>query len=672
MNSSEPSTPAGSQLLTSAEGMVLHWTNDAEQWLGFSNGEVCGQSFHELVIPHECQPLHLRRMRQAIADGAVIYENVLRRRDGMTFWAELRAERLGDQGSEKVTLSWQIQDTTQLRLLRESKLIRDRFRDLLQVIPGALMLVNATGQVVYANRSTETMLGYAKGRLSGMPLQDLVSSDHDLSVICLQIAASDREASETLAQKHTVSARRADGSGFLSQLTLNVFDAAEGVFWLAFLSEETVVETQVTTSLSKPSTDHLEHEIREAILQSAVAQTSADHPSFGLRQRPLLLIVDDEECNRQILNMHLGASFEVREASNGADALLLAVQERPDIILTDIMMPIKNGLELCRDLRASEITRETPVIMLTAMADQGMKLDCLAAGASDFISKPFSIAELSLRLRNFAEMRRQKMELAAQKSQIEAALKDIQEKDTLLVRQEKLASLGRMSAGLIHEINNPLNYALQGLHILKQSARQLPSAAAADFSEVLRDVEEGVNRVARIIADLRGFTRTTHQSQLLITEIQPIVQTALRFFSHAWKAGVELRLDVPLGLKIRADVSQLVQVITNLVKNALDAMRIKDYAQGEPQRLMIQGCCQNSRIRLSVRDNGPGMTEEIRSRIFDPFFTTKDVGKGMGLGLSICHSIIAEHNATIDVHSVPGEFTEFVLEFPSPESNNPG
>ncbi|MFO1482372.1 MAG: ATP-binding protein [Verrucomicrobiaceae bacterium] len=387
-------------------------------------------------------------------------------------------------------------------------------------------------------------------------------------------------------------------------------------------------------------------------------------------RKPKLLIADDEPDMLRFLKSQLSASFEVLEAVDGQQAVEKAAQFLPDIILSDMMMPEKDGLQVCRELRDRTSTKSIPVVLLTARADEKTKLDCLAAGASDFLAKPFSLTEVMVRLKNLVDSRLYQKELVVQKQQLESALEQIKETESLLVRNEKLAALGRLSAGLIHEINNPLNYARQGLHIIGRSGKSLPEAEREDFMETLKDVEEGVNRVAQIISDLRGFTRNTSQVNQAF-DLRSTVETGLRFFSHVWKEGIQHEVDIPDDLEVRGDSNQFVQVFINLVQNAIDAMGTKKYPEGESPCLHLSAHASRDNIIFTIKDNGPGIPAAIRDKIFDPFFTTKDVGQGMGLGLSICNRIIADHGGRINVRSEPGQFTEFIIELPSVESIHP-
>ncbi|HEY1082210.1 MAG TPA: ATP-binding protein, partial [Prosthecobacter sp.] len=200
-------------------------------------------------------------------------------------------------------------------------------------------------------------------------------------------------------------------------------------------------------------------------------QASLKPVEVGLRRskKPKLLIADDEPDMLRFLRTQLSEGFEVIEAVDGHQAVEKAAQFLPDIILSDMMMPEKDGLQVCRELRERTSTRNIPVVLLTARADEKTKIDCLMAGASDFLGKPFSLTELSVRLKNLTDSHLYQRELAQQKQRLEAALEQIKETEAMLVRNEKLASLGRLSAGLIHEINNPLNYAKQALFVLRDT-----------------------------------------------------------------------------------------------------------------------------------------------------------------------------------------------------------
>jgi signal transduction histidine kinase len=398
--------------------------------------------------------------------------------------------------------------------------------------------------------------------------------------------------------------------------------------------------------------------------ETAVTARGIGRPGSGAR--PLVLVADDEPDMRRYLVMQL-EDVEVIEARDGAEALALVKQHLPVLALIDHMMPEMDGVEVCRAIREHHSTREMPVIMLTARADEQTKLHALEAGASDFLTKPFSGTELVLRLRNQLVMAAIRRELADLNRELGAAMEKLKDNEVLLVRNEKLSGLGQMSAGIIHEINNPLNYARAGLHALRSFRRSLPEGEHADYDEIVGDVSEGVERVAQIVADLRQFTRDDNRigGEADLTDV---VERSRRLVSHQLGDQVSFHLKGPEQALITGNGNQLVQVFVNLFQNAIDAIaqRVAEKG-GEAGRIDVGLRPAAGGWEVTVWDNGAGIPKEILGKIYDPFFTSKDVGKGMGLGLSITHQILGRHRAHIEVDTRTGEFTCFTIFFPPPD-----
>ncbi len=389
--------------------------------------------------------------------------------------------------------------------------------------------------------------------------------------------------------------------------------------------------------------------------QPAGARSNGDHST--------LLVADDEPDMLRFLKSQLNSRYDVVEASDGQQAVDRANQFLPDVILLDMNMPEKDGLQVCRELRAQAPTREIPIIMLTARADEETKLTVLSAGANDFLTKPFSASELHVRIKNLVDSHHFKERLAKQNQTLETTIDQLKETETLLVQTEKMASLGRMSAGIIHEINNPLNFATTGLYTLRNKAKYLASEQQPEYTEVLSDVEEGIKRVKNIISGLRAFTHPDTE-QVDAVEVQEIVASALRFLSVEWKDKVLIEQNLPANLRIHGNRNKLLQVFVNLLQNSLDALRRKTFSAEKPA-IWIAGAVEADKTIITVRDNGEGIDAGAIGKVFDPFFTTKDVGEGMGLGLSICFRIVQEYEGRITVRSERGKFCEFKLEFPA-------
>jgi len=377
--------------------------------------------------------------------------------------------------------------------------------------------------------------------------------------------------------------------------------------------------------------------------------------------RPKLLVADDEPDMLRFLKSQLEEDYEVAEATDGDQAATFAAQLLPDVILCDMMLPEKDGLEVCRLLRAQTSTRAIPFLMITARADDETKLLALTAGVSDFLAKPFSSAELRLRLKNLVDTHRMQKELGRQNQKLKATLDELKETELQLVQAEKLASLGRMSAGIIHEVNNPLNFAQTGLFMLAQQSHSLPEGERKNFDETVNDIREGLTRVSTIVSDLRGFTHP-QGGQMDDVKLHAAMESALRFMAAEWRNQVEIKNDIPPDLSVPAIRPRLIQVFVNLLQNSLDALKTKP-ASDEPPTIRLSVSMRGKTTVLSVRDNGPGIPAHHLGKVFDPFFTTKEVGQGTGLGLSICYRILKEMGARISVQSEAGKFCEFFLEF---------
>lgn len=464
----------------------------------------------------------------------------------------------------------------------------------------------------------------------------------------------------------TVEVQSQPGKGTKFTVHLSYEPAAETAEVSSEAQEPGVFEPSTGTVASE---EWLARLYRRAELFPALTPLSAtirvDPSQSG--KKPSILIADDEPDMLRFLGSQLGADYRIYEAVDGQQAVEKASQFLPDLIVLDMMMPEKDGLQACREIRGNTSTQSIPVILLTARADEETKLAALSAGASDFLSKPFSTTELRVRVNNLVHSHQYQRTLGRQKLELESTLEQLKETETQLVQSEKLASLGRMSAGIIHEINNPLNYAATGLFTLRKKGAQLSPRDQVEYNEILNDVEEGITRVKTIVSDLRTFTRTDNDSRELVN-LASAASAALRYTSSEWKKTVEIRQNLPEHVHIIANKNKFIQVLVNLLQNSLDAIRSKNF-NGDKPTISLEAEELHGKVILRIRDNGIGIPPENRDKIFDPFFTTKEIGKGMGLGLSICYRIVEEFEGRIRLKSETGQFTEFALEFPAPATS---
>jgi len=368
-------------------------------------------------------------------------------------------------------------------------------------------------------------------------------------------------------------------------------------------------------------------------------------------ERPLMLVVEDEQAISDYLATLFADRFEVIQAGDGRGGLALALERQPALMLLDFMLPELDGLEVCRTLKAHPRRGPTKVLMLTARTDEEVKLQALDYGADDFLTKPFSPAEVRTRVRNLLKTQALEQRVHARNDELSKALDHLQATQQQLLQSEKLNALGQLSAGLLHEVNNPLNYTVTALSL----AKGLPSVHGDEMlADIIADIDEGMQRISTIVSDLRAFAYPSDAARHHPFGVRAAVDKALRFTSHETR-DFTIEVDVADDLEAEGSESHIVQVLVNLVTNAVKAIAAR--GTGGPGRIGIEAMRGGGRLSITVGDNGIGMDEATLNQCLNPFFTTREVGSGMGMGLSICNTIIGEHGGTLKVDSHVGQGT---------------
>ena len=229
-----------------------------------------------------------------------------------------------------------------------------------------------------------------------------------------------------------------------------------------------------------------------------------------------------------------------------------------------------------------------------------------------------------------------------------------------LIQREKMAAIGTLSAGLLHELNNPVNYSLMAINM----GLTLPAAKNDDMlRESLNDAREGMDRVQSIVSDLKTFAyqKPGEDAQRPFL-LERAVRSAQRLAGHELK-GIEVVLDLPQDTHVVGDEPALIGVFINLLSNAAHALARCERAQ---PRIDVRAWVEGGRMKIAVRDNGHGIAPEHLGRVFEPFFTTRDVGAGLGLGLSVSYGIVQRHGSTLSVQSEQGAWTEFSFDLARP------
>jgi signal transduction histidine kinase len=234
--------------------------------------------------------------------------------------------------------------------------------------------------------------------------------------------------------------------------------------------------------------------------------------------------------------------------------------------------------------------------------------------------------------------------------------KRIEQQMRRLVQSEKLTSLGRLAAGIAHEINNPLTNASLGIQTLRNSFRT--NDAGRDVVEKLEAVERNIDRASAIAQELLQFSRQ-RESEFAPLNINTVIKGALTLLQYKLHA-ISVRQDLAPLPDIMGDQGTLEQVIINILSNSLEAMP-------EGGVVTLATVREGDFIRLRISDTGHGIASDDLSKVFDPFFTTKELGKGTGLGLSICHGIIKQHHGKVSISSEAGKGTTVTVKLPIKE-----
>ena len=252
-------------------------------------------------------------------------------------------------------------------------------------------------------------------------------------------------------------------------------------------------------------------------------------------------------------------------------------------------------------------------------------------------------------------------EALAGRAEVDRARRELTSIHDAAVRQEKLAALGMLAAGIAHEINNPMSFVGSNVSSLQRELKamsDLPDSLREWADEIIPETLDGIRRVNAIVADLRRFARND-RAEMEPFDLNEEVEAALRIAGIRIKCGCTLVRDLGELPQILGRPRQISQLLLNLVVNAAQATHGR--AGGT---VTVTTRSEERSVRVSVHDNGMGMDEATRARLFEPFFTTKPVGEGTGLGLAVVHGVVTDHGGRIEVESAPGQGSCFTVWLP--------
>lgn len=316
--------------------------------------------------------------------------------------------------------------------------------------------------------------------------------------------------------------------------------------------------------------------------------------------------------------------------------------ERFDVALVDLRLPDGDGTALAAELKAA--APDSEVVLLTGFATLETAVAAVRAGACAYLMKPCAPQELLLTL-----------EQAMRQVRLHAEKRELARRAQVT---EKLAAVGTMTAGLSHEIRNPLNAAALQLSVLERRLRKLPDAQQGPLLEPLLLVRDEIRRLDHILEDFLQFARP-REFRPGVVDVRELMRRVVDLLSgqaESRKVTLEQGVVEDGVPPVTGEEERLRQVLINLCLNGLEA-------SPEGGHVTLSAGHEAGRVWLTVDDSGPGVPPEIRDRLFEPFFTTK--AQGSGLGLPIVHAIVTQHGGTLEVGTAPGGGARFILRLPA-------
>jgi two-component system, sensor histidine kinase and response regulator len=360
-----------------------------------------------------------------------------------------------------------------------------------------------------------------------------------------------------------------------------------------------------------------------------------------------ILVVDDQPINVQLLKRKLErAGLAVVTASNGLEALEQVKVHRPDLILLDLMMPDMDGIEVCQRLQERSDTRSIPVIFVTARTTKESKLEGLAVGAVDYITKPIDLDETVARVQTqlrFAAINRENLELQRR-----------------LEESRRAATIGAVAQGIAHNLNNLLGVVIGYLDLIK-SGYEKPLTVRKNAQQL----DDAIQRIVGIVRQLSTLV-VKSRPDLTRVPLSRLIDGGIRRFHSDYKLTAEVTVDNPeADVEIDTNIETFEEVLSKVLINAWES-----YSQSKPEVRPITIRTQlvdkprgEKMLELRVEDSGDGIAEEIRDRMFEPFVSSKRT-VGVGMGLTIARHSLRSLGGEVTVVSRPEGGSSAVLVHP--------
>ena len=605
-------------------GRFVHVNQTGLDKLGYTLEEMLQMRLWDLV-PKGRETEVLAYLERLVSQGRSTIETVFVAADGRPIDVEIHATALFERGGGLVHSRAFVRDVTERRLLEEQvhryttrleqavnertqQLVasQERYKALFDLVADSVFMVGDDGVIVAVNKREEQALGYSEQQVVGRSVLDVVLPRYhdDMRALLAKIHAGERQV-----PTQEVTVRDAAGKETPVEMDLILVRGSDHTWVMVQLRDITDrkrLERQMHTYQQE-----LEAKVSERTRE--IEETKQYLENLLENANDVIYTLDSEQCFTYVNSKILSWGYAKEDLLGRPYLALLSKRHRGRRLKSTLDIGVKQVYEV----EVLTKSGEPRSVMVSVSPLHGVEGEIL--GVLGIARDMTETKKLEQQIRN----------------------------------SEKLASVGKLAAGVAHEINNPLGGILNCLYNMRKG-----TLSPARQEEYLASMEDGLRRVQRIVRQLLDFSQQ-HNPELALADINQVVNRVLLltdhlFVPHQVRLETELAPDLP---EIMIDRHMMEQVLMNLVLNAIQAMRSGGV-------LTISTVVEESQCLVRVRDSGCGISSSVLPRIFDPFFTTKNEGEGTGLGLSVSLGIVERHGGRIMVESEVGKGTTFTVSIP--------